>query len=139
MPFFKRQAIAGRRHHLTTICGKLVTEGAMSYGGGHAFALTCVRRSSAEVSLPGRHEHSAWQSRPVPNAMLALYRGRPQWDRRVVRERERERENVMCVRKCLVFVDMYIKSYGMPHAIDLEVLNQPPGIEFDPARSAQRP
>ena len=33
-----------------------------------------MRRSSAEVSLPGRHEHSAWQSRPVPNAMLALYR-----------------------------------------------------------------
>ena len=28
-PFFKRQVIAGRRHHLTTICGKLVTEAAM--------------------------------------------------------------------------------------------------------------
>ena len=44
----------------------------------------------------------------------------------------RERENVMCVRKCHVFVDMYTKSYGMPHALDLEVLNQPLGIEFDP-------
>ena len=43
-----------------------------------------------------------------------------------------ERENVMCVRKFHVFVDMYIKSYGMPHALDLEVLNQPLGIEFDP-------
>ena len=33
-----------------------------------------VCRSSADVSLPGRHEHSAWQSRPLPSAMLALYR-----------------------------------------------------------------
>ena len=36
-------------------------------------ALTCVRRSSAKVSLPARREHFTWRSRPVPNAMLALY------------------------------------------------------------------
>jgi hypothetical protein len=41
----------------------------------------------------------------------------------------------MCVRKCHVIVDMCIKSYGMPHALDLEVLNQPLGIEFDPPKS----
>ena len=43
------------------------------------------------------------------------------------------------VRNCHVCVDMYIESYGMPYALGLEVLDQPPGIEFDPSRSAQRP
>ena len=57
--------------------------------------------------------------------------GRPRWDRRVMCVWGGGREN-MCMRKCHVSVDMYIKSYGMPHALDLEVLNQPLGIEFDP-------
>ena len=39
-PFFKRPAIAGRRHHLTTICGRLVTEVAM-----HSPLLVCADRA----------------------------------------------------------------------------------------------
>ena len=39
-PFFKRQRIADRRHHATTICGKLVTEVAM-----HSPLLVCADRA----------------------------------------------------------------------------------------------
>ena len=51
-PIFKRQPLAGRRHHSTTNCVKLVPAGA----GGLCCALTSVRRSSAELQQPGRCE-----------------------------------------------------------------------------------
>ena len=49
-PFFKRQPLAGRRHHPTTNCGKLVTAAVMRS------ALTSVRRSSAELQQHERRK-----------------------------------------------------------------------------------